>query len=168
METGCLGEADGVRPVMLLEVRSLTVSASAYVTWPSSSYYLRLRTLSAELFRPLLTQGQKKKDSKNHNDASPGWLVLLNYDRYRVPSFDSKVSITFIKLHLRGDTYSILISLHFSSCSGLCMERAPGSTCAGRWTKNGTHSLGMTSRWEALLLVGLSDQSHSSLPSSHL
>lgn len=168
METGCLGETDGIRPVMLLEVRSLTVSASAYVTWPSSSYYLRLCTLSAELFGPLLTQGQKKKESKNHNDASPGWLVLLNYDRYRVPSFDSKVSITFIKLHLRGDTYSILISLCFSLCSGLCMERAPGSTCAGRWTKNGTHSLGMASRWEALLLVGLSDQSHSSLPLSHL
>ena len=166
METVCLGEADGVRPVMLLEVWSLTVSASVYVTWPSSSYYLRLCTLSAELFGPLLTQGQKKKESKNHNGASPGWLVLLNYDR--VPSFDSKVSITFIKLHLHGDTYSILISLRFSSCSGLCMERAPGSTCAGRWTKNGTHSLGMTSRWEALLLFGLSDQSHSSLPLSHL
>lgn len=99
MEIGCLGETDGVRPVMLLAVRSLIVSASAYVTWPSSSYYLRLCTLSAELFGPLLTRGQKKKESKNHSDASPGWLVLLNYDRHRVPSFNSKVSIIFIKLH---------------------------------------------------------------------
>lgn len=123
--------------------------------------------LSAELFGPLLTRGQKKKESKNHSDASPGWLVLLNYDRHRVPSFNSKVSITVIKLHLRGDTYSILISLLFSSCSELCMEGAPGSTCTGRWATHGTHALGMMSRWEALLLAGPSDQSHSSLPLSH-
>lgn len=74
METGCLGEADGVRPVMLLEVRSLTLSASAYVTWPSSSYYLRLCTLSAELFGPLLTQGQKKKVKITMMPAQGGWF----------------------------------------------------------------------------------------------
>lgn len=37
------------------------------------------------------------------------------------------------------------------------MERARGPAFAGRWTTNGTYSFGMTSQWEAVLLVGVGD-----------
>ena len=52
----------------------VTVSASAYVTWPSSSCYLRLCTVSAGPFWPLLTQNQKRKSKFTVMLAHSGWF----------------------------------------------------------------------------------------------